>query len=87
MGNNSIRITIGRKFHMYVAITVSGKARGIQFREKTHVVKTIDNYERMLAEDTDIIARLKAETIELTKAKKEPLIPITRCVLRGDHDL
>ncbi|AFV02257.1 hypothetical protein DHBDCA_p1228 [Dehalobacter sp. DCA] len=66
---------------MYVAITGSGKARVIQFREdtripgttkkKTHVVKTIGNYERMLAEDPDIIAKLKAEAAELTRAKKE----------------
>lgn len=72
---------------MYVAITGSGKARVIQFREdtripgttkkKTNVVKTLGNYERMLAEDPDIIAKLKAEAAELTKAKKESLAPIT----------
>ncbi|NMA50089.1 MAG: IS1634 family transposase [Tissierellia bacterium] len=72
---------------MYVAITGSGKSRVIQFREdtripgtskkKTHVVKTLGNYERMLAEDPDIIAKLKAEAIEITKAKKESKAPIT----------
>lgn len=72
---------------MYVAITGSGKARVIQFREdtripgttkkKTHVVKTLGNYERMLAEDPDTIAKLKVEAAELTKAKKESQAPIT----------
>lgn len=72
---------------MYVAITGSGKARVIQFREdtrlpgttkkKTHVIKTIGNYERMLAEDSDTIAKLKVEAAELTKAKKESQAPIT----------
>src|SRR5690554_4757736 len=72
---------------MYVAITGSGKARVIQFREdtripgtdkkKTKVIETIGNYERMLAEDPDIIAKLKAEAKELTKAKKESLKPIS----------
>lgn len=72
---------------MYVAITGSGKARVIQFREdtripgttkkKTHVVKTLGNYERMLAEDPDTIAKLKVEAAELTKAKKESQSPIT----------
>ncbi|WP_249536655.1 hypothetical protein [Serpentinicella alkaliphila] len=66
---------------MYVAITGSGKARVIQFREdtripgtnrkKTHVVKTIGNYERMLAEDPDIIAKLKAEAnLKLLRQRK-----------------
>lgn len=72
---------------MYVAITGSGKARVIQFREdtripgtpkkKTRVIKTIGNYEKMLAEDPDIIAKLKAEASALTKAKKEAITPIT----------
>ena len=72
---------------MYVAVTGSGKARVIQFREdtripgtskkKTLVVKTIGNYERMLEQDTDIIAKLKAEAAESTKAKKEASSPIT----------
>lgn len=79
---------------MYVAITGSGKARVLQFREdtripgttkkKTHVVKTIGNYERMLAEDPDIIATLKAEAAELTKSKKESAAPITLSVTSMD---
>ena len=72
---------------MYVAITGLGKARVIQFREdtripgtnkkKTHVVKTIGNYERMLAEDPDVIAKLKVEAAEITKAKKDSVTPMT----------
>ena len=71
---------------MYVAITGSGKARVIQFREdtripgtnkkKTKVIKTIGNYERMLAEDPDIIAKMKTEAKELTKTKKESQAPV-----------
>lgn len=72
---------------MYVAITGSGKARVIQFREdtripgtnkkKTHVVKTIGNYERMLSEDPDIISKLKAEAAQLTKEKKASNTPVS----------
>lgn len=72
---------------MYVAITGSGKARVIQFREDTHipgthkkktrVVKTIGNYERMLAEDPDIIEKLKAEARTLTAEKKASQKPLT----------
>ena len=79
---------------MYVAITGSGKARVIQFREdtripgttkkKTHVVKTIGNYERMLAEDPDIIAKLKAEAAELTRTKKESSTPLSFSVTATD---
>ena len=82
---------------MYVAITGSGKSRVIQFREdtripgttkkKTHVVKTLGNYERMLAEDPDIIAKLKAEAIEITKTKKESKAPITLNLSVKDIDL
>lgn len=71
---------------MYVAITGSGKARVIQFREdtripgtnkkKTRVVKTIGNYERLLAQDPDIVERLKAEAKALTAAKKASQAPI-----------
>ena len=72
---------------MYVAITGSGKARVIQFREDTHipgtrkkkirVVKTIGNYERMLAEDPDIIEKLKEEARTLTAEKKASNKPLT----------
>ena len=79
---------------MYVAITGAGKARVIQFREetripgtkkkKTHVVKTIGNYERMLKESPDIISELKAEAAELTKAKKESTTPMTLNIYAAD---
>ena len=79
---------------MYVAITGSGKARVIQFREdtripgtkkkKTSVVKTIGNYERMIAEDPDIVAKLKAEAATLTKAKKDSLAPMTLQIRSAD---
>lgn len=72
---------------MYIAITGSGKARVIQFREDTHipgtrkkkirVVKTIGNYERMLAEDPDIIEKLKEEAKALTAEKKASNKPLT----------
>lgn len=72
---------------MYVAITGSGKARVIQFREdtripgtnkkKTHVIKTIGNYEKMLADDANIITKLKDEAASLTKEKKQAGAPIT----------
>lgn len=72
---------------MYVTITGSGKSKVIQFREdtrvpgttrkKTRVIKTIGNYERMLSEDPDIIAKLRLEAAELTKAKKESNTPIS----------
>ena len=71
---------------MYVAITGSGKSRVIQFREdtlipgtkekKTKVVKTLGNYERMLAEEPDIITKLKIEAAEITKKKKESRNPL-----------
>ncbi len=71
---------------MYVAITGAGKARVIQFREdtripgttkkKTKVIKTIGNYERLLAEDPNIVEKLRAEAKALTKAQKESEAPI-----------
>jgi len=79
---------------MYVAVTGLGKARVIQFREdtripgttkkKTIVVKTIGNYERMIAEDPDIVAKLKAEAATLTKAKKDSLAPMTLQIRSAD---
>ena len=72
---------------MYVAVSGYGKARVIQFREekripgtskkKTKVIKTLGNYERMLAEDPDIIDKLKAEAARLTQGKKESSKPLT----------
>ncbi|GAU76745.1 hypothetical protein [Fusibacter sp. 3D3] len=56
---------------MYVAITGAGKARVIHFREDTRipgtqkkqikVIETLGNYERMLAYDPDIVAKLKVK--------------------------
>ena len=79
---------------MYVAVTGSGKSRVIQFREdthipgtrkkKTHVVKTIGNYERMLEEDPDIISKLKTEAARLTREKKSEEAPVTLEVPVGD---
>ncbi len=72
---------------MYVAITGKGKSRVIQFREdkripntnkkKCKVIKTIGNYEKMLAENPNIIAELKEEAKRLTKEKKLQNAPIT----------
>jgi len=72
---------------VYVSITGAGKARVIQFRtdtripgttkKKTKVVKTLGNYERMLAEDPDIMQKLKQEAAAITKAKKESRTPVT----------
>lgn len=71
---------------MYVGISGYGKARVIQFREdtripgtkkkKSKVIRTIGNYERMLAEDPDIIAKLKAEARKITAEKKAAAKPI-----------
>ena len=72
---------------MYVAITGSGKYRVIQFREdkripgttkkKSHVIKTIGNYERMLAVDPDIVEKLKQEAKRLTQEKKASMTPVS----------
>mgnify|MGYP007048150594 CR=1 FL=1 len=72
---------------MYVAITGSGKYRVIQFREdkripgtkkkKAHVIKTIGNYEQMLAEDPEIIVKLKEEARGITREKNESSAPLT----------
>lgn len=86
---------------MYVAVSGYGKARVIQFREekripgtnkkKTKVVKTLGNYERMLADDPDIWAKLKAEAAALTKDKKEANKPLTLEVaaseIKGPQDV
>lgn len=79
---------------MYVAISGYGKSRVIQFREethipgtrkkKTHVVKTIGNYEKMLNEDPDIVAKLKLEAAQLTRDKKAANAPVTLEVPVGD---
>lgn len=72
---------------MYVAVTGSGKARVIQFREDkripgtdkktTKVIETLGNYERMAAEDPDIMAKLKEQAKVLTRENKESSKPLT----------
>lgn len=72
---------------MYVAITGSGKYRVIQFREdkripgtklkKTNVIETLGNYEQMLAQDPDVIDKLKEEARRRTLEKKESNAPLT----------
>ncbi len=71
---------------MYVAITGRGKARVVQFRhdyripgtnkKTTKVIKTIGNYEKLLAQDPDIISKLKDEARELTRQQREENAPI-----------
>ncbi len=82
---------------MYVAITGSGKARVVQFREdtripgtgkkKTNAIKTLGNYERMLAEDPDIIAKLKKQAKEMTREKKAARAPLSIQVPVRDIEL
>ena len=72
---------------MYVAITGSGKYRVIQFREdkripgtgdkKINVIETLGNYEKMLAQDPDVIAKLKEEARRRTLEQKESNTPLT----------
>lgn len=72
---------------MYVVVSGAGKAKVIQIREdkripgtdkkKTKVIETVGNYERMLAEDPDIIDKLKAKVASETKQKKESSKPLT----------
>lgn len=71
---------------MYLTVSGAGKYRVIQFREdtripgtnkrKAHVVKTIGNYEKLLADNPDIIEELKAEAKQLTAEKKASAAPI-----------
>lgn len=78
---------VSRSVTMYVAVSGYGKARVIQFREdtripgtkrkKTHVVRTIGNYERMLAEDPDIIQKLRLQAAAETAEKKAMNQPLT----------
>ena len=80
---------------MYVAITGAGKSRVIQFRKDrripgtkrkvTRVIKTLGNYERMLAEDPDIIEKLKEEARRLTREEKAENAPVVLTV--GNQDL
>lgn len=75
---------------MYVTVSGKGKYRVIQFREdtripgttkrKAHVVKTIGNYEQMLAVNPNILEDLKKEARELTLAKKTASAPVSLAV-------
>ncbi|SDK86553.1 hypothetical protein SAMN04488098_10771, partial [Alkalibacterium thalassium] len=71
---------------MYVAITGKGSARVIQFveqhripktkKKKTVVIETLGNYEKMIAEDPQIIEELKKKAKQLTEEKKARHQPI-----------
>lgn len=71
---------------MYVSVTGKGKARVIQFveqhripktnKKKTVVIETVGNYEKMLADDPRIIAKLKVEAKKRTAEKKAKTQPI-----------
>ena len=79
---------------MYVTISGKDKYRVIQFREdtripgttkrKAHVVKTIGNYEQLLAENPNILEELKEEAKCLTLAKKASSAPVTLEVSSGE---
>ena len=79
---------------MYVTISGKDKYRVIQFREdtripgttkrKAHVVKTIGNYEQLLAENPNILEELKEEAKRLTLAKKASSAPVTLEVSSGE---
>lgn len=79
---------------MYVTISGKGKYRVIQFREDTripgttkrraHVVKTIGNYEQLLAENPNILNELKEEAKRLTLAKKASSAPVNLEVSSGE---
>ncbi|AXY26268.1 hypothetical protein CL176_09815 [Suicoccus acidiformans] len=70
---------------MYVTVSGSGKYRVIQFveqhripntkKKKTKVIETVGNYEKMLAEDPDIMEKLRTEAKKRTcicQVKKGP---------------
>lgn len=72
---------------MYVTISGQGKYRVIQFREdtripgtkkrKAHVVKTLGNYEKLLAQNPNILEELRAQAKKLTEEKKASQAPIS----------
>ena len=72
---------------LYVTISGKGKARVVQLveqhripktaKKQTKVIETIENYEKLIAEDPDIIEKLREEAKERTKQKKEALKPLT----------
>lgn len=71
---------------MHVTVTGAGKARVIQFveqhripgtkRKKTVVIRTLGNYEAMLAENPNILEELRREAKRLTQEKKEKNAPV-----------
>ena len=72
---------------MYVTISGTGKYRVIQFVEQyripntrkktTKVIETVGNYEKMLAENPNIIQELKEEAKRRTEEKKKGKQPIS----------
>lgn len=72
---------------MYVAITGAGNAKVVQFveqhripktnRKKTIVIETIGNYQKLLAEDPEIIDKLKIEAKRRTAEKKTATRPVS----------
>ena len=75
---------------MHVTISGQGKARVIQFveqhripgtnKKKTTVIKTIGNYEKLVAKEPDIMERLRAEARRLTAQKRAENAPLTLSV-------
>ena len=71
---------------MYVTVSGSGEYRVIQFveqhripntkKKKTKVIETVGNYEKMLAEDPDIMEKLRAEAKKRTQEKKNAKQPV-----------
>ena len=72
---------------MYVTVSGKGKSRVIQYREdtripgtkkkKAHVIETIGNFEKMSAENPNILEELRAEAKKISKAKKAAKAPLT----------
>ncbi len=72
---------------MYVTVSGKGRARVIQLRKDTRipgtnkkkieVIKTLGNYEKMLAEDPLIMQKLRAEAKEISLHEKEKDAPVS----------
>lgn len=79
---------------VYVAVTGSGSARVIQFRhdtripgtnkKKIRIVQTLGNYEKMLAEDPDILNKLREKARTLTEEQKISATPLNLEVTSSD---
>ena len=79
---------------MYITLSGKGKYRVIQLRDdrripgtdkrKAFVVKNYGNYEKLLAENPNILAELKAEAKRLTLEKNMEVAPITLEVPTGE---